>query len=57
VIQCEGLIRDASGETLTTASGKYIRLAKDRNRAFVATLVENDSTRAACETLRHDSTG
>jgi uncharacterized protein (TIGR00369 family) len=57
VIQCEGLIRETAGKTLTTASGKYIRLSKERNRDFVATLVENDATRAACETLRADASG
>jgi uncharacterized protein (TIGR00369 family) len=55
VIQCDGVIRDSAGETITTATGKYIRLSKEGNQKFLATLVENDATRAACTLLRQDA--
>ena len=55
VIHCEGLIRDSAGETITMATGKYIRLARERSEEFLATLVETDATRAACRVLRRDA--
>jgi uncharacterized protein (TIGR00369 family) len=55
VIQCQGLIRDSQGDTLTTATGKYIRLSNQRNQDFLATLVENEATRVACDALRKDA--
>ncbi len=52
VMQCEGVIRDASGQTTTLATGKYIRVSPERHREFVATLVDDNATRAASEMLR-----
>ena len=55
VIQCEGMIHDPDGKAMTMATGKYIRLSKQRNQDFLATLVENDATHAACTALRRDA--
>jgi uncharacterized protein (TIGR00369 family) len=52
VIQCEGKILNSTGETIALATGKYIRLPEDRNRAFLDTLVETERTRVATHTLR-----
>jgi uncharacterized protein (TIGR00369 family) len=52
MIQTIGQIVDATGEVMTTASGKYIALPPDRHQAFVATLVDEPATARAAAILR-----
>jgi len=41
LIQTEGTILDAAANVLVTSTAKYVPLAPDKNRAFVATLVND----------------
>jgi len=52
LITAEGSIVDPSGRLIASAAGKYTRLSAARNHSFVATLVEEDATRAASRHLR-----
>jgi acyl-coenzyme A thioesterase PaaI-like protein len=47
------ITRASDGATVATAGGKYVPLHPSRNRDFVATLVVEESTRAAFAALRH----
>jgi acyl-coenzyme A thioesterase PaaI-like protein len=44
LILAEGLIRDASGNVLVTSTAKYVPLSPEKNREFVATLVNETAT-------------
>src|SRR6266581_934587 len=44
LITTSGQVQRADGAIVAMASGKYVPLPDDRNRAFVATLVEEPST-------------
>jgi uncharacterized protein (TIGR00369 family) len=46
-------IKRADGSLIASASGKYIPLPDDRNRAFVATLVDAPATAETAAALRH----
>jgi acyl-coenzyme A thioesterase PaaI-like protein len=52
LVQAVADIRDAAGEVIVSASGKYVRLPPDRNRAFVATLIDEPATSAAARRFR-----
>ena len=53
LIATTGMVRDASsGETVATATGKYVPVLPQRNRAFVDTLVEDPATDDAARVLR-----
>jgi uncharacterized protein (TIGR00369 family) len=52
LIQAVAEIRDAAGEVVASASGKYVPLPPDRNRAFVATLIDEPSTAPAARRFR-----
>ena len=53
LIATTGVVRDASsGETLATATGKYVPVPPERNRAFVQTLVPHGDTEPAARVLR-----
>jgi acyl-CoA thioesterase FadM len=52
LIQAIAEIRDAAGEVIASASGKYVPLPPDRNRAFVATLIDEPATAATARSLR-----
>ena len=54
LITATGEVRRAADNTLlTTATGKYVPLPDDRNRAFVNTLVEDPATAQTANQLRH----
>jgi acyl-coenzyme A thioesterase PaaI-like protein len=44
LIQTDGTILDADGNTLVTATAKYVPLPPEKNRQFVATLVDEPGT-------------
>jgi len=50
ITTCE--VMRADGTIIATASGKYIPLAEDRNREFVATLVQTTETEESAAVLR-----
>ena len=52
MIQTSGQVLDEVGELIASASGKYVALPRDRNEAFVATLVDEPSTAQAAKILR-----
>jgi acyl-coenzyme A thioesterase PaaI-like protein len=52
LIQCEGSIVDLPGNVLVTSSAKYVPLAADKNRAFVATLVDEPQTAQTSRELK-----
>jgi acyl-coenzyme A thioesterase PaaI-like protein len=53
LITTTGLItRPSDNASIATATGKYIPLPDDRNRAFLATLVDDPATKPAAEVLR-----
>jgi uncharacterized protein (TIGR00369 family) len=52
LIQTLAETRDAAGEVVASASGKYVPLAPDRNRAFVATLIDEPATWETTRRLR-----
>ena len=53
LIATTAVVRDASsGETVATASGKYVPVPPERNRAFVQTLVPHEDTEPAAQVLR-----
>jgi hypothetical protein len=43
---------DTSNSLIATANGKYIPVAPDQHKAFVATLIEEEATREAMSVLR-----
>jgi acyl-coenzyme A thioesterase PaaI-like protein len=48
-----GIVRDVlSGEAVATATGKYVPVPPERNRAFVQTLVPHHSTEKTARVLR-----
>ena len=47
---------DAAGQAVASATGKYVPLPPDRNRAFVATLIDEPSTTDAARLLRAAAT-
>jgi uncharacterized protein (TIGR00369 family) len=50
--QISGEITDQVGELIATADGKYLALPPERHEAFVATLVDEQSTAKAAAVLR-----
>jgi uncharacterized protein (TIGR00369 family) len=52
LVQTAAEIRDAGGEVIASASGKYVPLPPDRNRAFVATLIDEPTTSVTARPLR-----
>jgi acyl-coenzyme A thioesterase PaaI-like protein len=55
MIQTAGEIREAGGELMVTASGKYLALPEDRHNVFVETLVDEPATAKAARILRGQS--
>jgi acyl-coenzyme A thioesterase PaaI-like protein len=53
LIQTDGTILDAAGNVLVTSTAKYVPLAPDKNRAFVATLVDDPQTARTAQALKH----
>ena len=49
--------RDADGNVVATATGKYVPLAPDRNREFVATLIDHPDTTEAARALKEAAHG
>ena len=49
--------RDTAGNVVVEASGKYVPLPDDRNREFVATLVDEESTAVAARALKGAAVG
>lgn len=52
LITTTGRIEDQAGQLVAEASGKYVPMDNARNRAFIATLVDEPSTAQAAATLR-----
>ena len=52
LIQTDGVIRDADGNVLVTATAKYVPLPAERNREFVATLVDEPGTERTTKAMR-----
>ncbi|MDB5297843.1 MAG: thioesterase superfamily protein [Phycisphaerales bacterium] len=52
-----GVARDAAGAVVAEATGKYVPLPDDQNRAFVATLVDDPTTDEAARVLRAAAAG
>lgn len=52
IVLTTGVVRDTSGGIVAESSGKYVPLAPDKNREFVATLVDEPSTTEAAAALR-----
>jgi len=52
LIQTEGTILDAAANVLVTSTAKYVPLAPDKNRAFVATLVNDPHTTQTSHVLK-----
>jgi uncharacterized protein (TIGR00369 family) len=52
LIQCEGSIVDSAGNVLVTSTAKYIPLSPEKNRAFVATLVDEPQTAQTSRELK-----
>jgi acyl-coenzyme A thioesterase PaaI-like protein len=58
LITTSAAVRDArSGELVATGSAKYVPVPPERNRAFVATLVDDPATDEAARVLRAASRG
>jgi len=55
LIETDATVTNASGEILATGLAKYTPLPPDKNRAFVATLVDDPETHTTCEILRQAS--
>src|SRR4051812_46471068 len=53
LIQASGRIHNDAGGVICTATGKYVPLDDERNREFVATLVDEPATVEAARILRH----
>jgi acyl-coenzyme A thioesterase PaaI-like protein len=52
LITTSGSVTQVDGKVLATATGKYVPLPDDRNRAFIATLVHEPATAEAANVLR-----
>jgi uncharacterized protein (TIGR00369 family) len=52
LVVAEGSISNAARRMIATSTGKFTPISTERNRDFLATLVENDRTRAASVYLR-----
>jgi uncharacterized protein (TIGR00369 family) len=52
LVQTAGTIVDGSGAAVADATGKYVPVPPERNRAVVATLVDEPPTAAAAAALR-----
>jgi acyl-coenzyme A thioesterase PaaI-like protein len=57
LIQTTADARDADGNLVATATGKYIPLAPDRNREFVGTLVDHPNTADTARALKEAAHG
>ena len=55
LIETTGEIREPGGRLIATAGGKYVPVSDERNREFVATLVEDPGTTDAAHALRRAS--
>jgi acyl-coenzyme A thioesterase PaaI-like protein len=53
LVQTAGVIRDAGGNVLVTATAKYVPLSVEKNREFVATLVDEPGTVETTRAMRH----
>ncbi len=56
LIQTDAQIRDAAGNTLVTATAKYVPLPPDENRRFVSTLVDEPATDETTRAMRNGTT-
>ena len=52
LVQTAATLRDAVGNILATASGKYVPVSLDQNAAFLATLMDSPDTADAAAALR-----
>ena len=52
IVKAVGVVRDASGVVVAEATGTYVPLPPERNREFVATLVDDPATAEAGGALR-----
>ena len=52
LIHCVGTIHGGAGAVVAAAGGKYVPVPPERNRAVVATLVDEPSTARAAEALK-----
>ena len=52
LIQTDGIIRDRAGNVLVTATAKYVPLPPEKNREFVATLVDEPDTEQTTRAMR-----
>jgi acyl-coenzyme A thioesterase PaaI-like protein len=53
LIQTRAMAHDAAGGLIAEATGKYVPLSPERNRAFVKTLLDQPATAPAAAELRH----
>jgi uncharacterized protein (TIGR00369 family) len=52
LIEATGRITDSANSLIATASGKYVPVAPDQHKAFVATLLDEPATAKALSVLR-----
>lgn len=52
LIQTDGIIRDRAHNVLVTATAKYVPLPIEKNREFVATLVDEAGTESTTRAMR-----
>ena len=52
LIQTDGVILDSDGNVLATATAKYVPLPAEKNREFVATLVDEPGTETTTRAMR-----
>ena len=57
LIETEASVRDEAGKLLVGAEGKYVPVAAERNREFVATLVAEPTTERTLRELREGDGG